>query len=190
MIDLDQPAQQPTSPNGPSNGGWRRLATGWALALVVVGSLLAGGVLGGVAMDTWRYRPLAASVARAASAVSVLLFADASPMTVHHDQRRVRIEAQVMVVNAGREPLNVLAVRVDRPDATVRSPVRERQIPRGTALPVDVVVEWDCVADQPAALGASVTVETVDEQVRTISPVALDGTPWIESRRGRCAGLG
>ena len=47
---------------------------------------------------------------------------------------------QVMVVNAGREPLNVLAVRVDRPDATVRSPVRERQIPRGTALPVDVVV--------------------------------------------------
>ena len=190
MIDLDRPAQRPPAPDGPSAGGRRRLATARALALLVVGSLLSGAVLGGVAMDTWRYRPLAAEKERAESAVSVLLFADASPMTVHHDQRRVRIEAQVMVVNAGREPLNVLAVRVDRPDATVRSPVRERQIPRGTALPVDVVVEWDCVADQPTALAASVSVETVEEQLRTISPVALDGTPWIESGRGRCAGPG
>ena len=190
MIDLDQPARGRTPPNGSPGGGWRRLATARTLVLIVVASLLAGGVLGGVAMDTWRYRPLAASVARAQSVVSVLLFADARLMTVHHDQRRVRIDAQVMVVNAGREPLNVLAVRVDRPDVTVRSPVRERQIPRGTALPADVVVEWDCVADQPTALVASVSVETVDEQHRTISPVALDGTPWIESGRARCAGRG
>jgi hypothetical protein len=188
MIDLDRPP-----PNGSSEGGWRRLASARALVLVAVGLLLAGGVLGGVATYIWWYRPLAASVERAdqaeSSAVSVLLFADAGLMTVHNEQRRVRIEAQVTVVNAGPEPVNVLAVRVDQPGVTLRSPERERQIEPGTAYPVDVVVEWTCVAGQPVALGASVSVETVDEHVRELSPVALDGTPWIEGRRAVCAGL-
>ena len=94
------------------------------------------------------------------------------------------------VVNAGPEPVSVIAVRVDQPGVTVRSAERERQIQPGTALPVDVVVEWDCVADQREPLVASVTVETADEQVRQLSPVALDGTPWIESRRAGCADLG
>ncbi len=190
MIDLDQPAQYPTSPNGTSKGGWRRLATARALILLVVGSFLTGGVLGGVTMHIWRYQPLAASVENERSAVSVLLFAEPDMMTVHNDQQRVRIEAQVTVVNAGPEVVNVLAVHVDQPGVTVRSPERERPIKPGTALPVDVVVEWNCAADQPKALAASVTVETADEQVRKISPVALDGTPWMESNRGGCASLG
>ena len=190
MIDLDQPAQYRTSPNGTSEGGWRRLATARALVLVAVGLFLAGGVLVGVATYIWWYQPLVQADQTKWSAVSVLLFAESGVMTVHNEQRRVRIEAQVTVVNAGPAPINVIAVRVDQPGVTVRSPEKERGIEPGTALPVDVVVEWNCVADQPVALVASVTVETGDEQVRTISPVALDGTPWIESRRGRCASLG
>jgi hypothetical protein len=46
VIDLDQPAQHRTP---ASEGARRRLATPRALILVVVGSLLAGGVMGGVA---------------------------------------------------------------------------------------------------------------------------------------------
>lgn len=190
VIDLDQPAQYRTSPNGTSEGGWHRLATARALVLVVVGSFLAGGVLGGVATYIWRYQPLAASVEAERSAVSVLLFAESDIMTVYNEQRQVRIEAQVTVVNAGPEPVNVLAIRVDQPGVTVRSPERARRVEAGTEFPVDVVVEWKCVADQPVALVASVSVETVDEQARKISPVALDGTPWIESTREGCASLG
>jgi hypothetical protein len=182
VIDLDQPAQR------------RRLASARALTLVMVGSLLAGAILGAVATHIWWYQPLAASVEQSdqveGSAVSVLLFAESGVPTVHHEQRRVRIEAQVTVVNAGPEPVNVLAVGVDQPGVTVRSTEKERQTEPGTATPVDVVVEWNCVAAQPEALVASVRVETADEQVRTISPVDLRGTPWIESRRTGCAGLG
>lgn len=158
--------------------------------MVAVGLFLAGAVLGGVAMHIWWYQPLAASVEAERSAVSVLLFAESALMTVHNEKGQVRIEAQVTVVNAGPEIVNVLAVRVDQPGVTVRSPDRERSVAPGTAFPVDVVVEWNCVADQPVALAASVSVETADEEVREISPVALDGTPWVESRGGRCAGLG
>jgi hypothetical protein len=185
MIDLDRPA-----PNGTSQGEWRRLGAARALALIVVGALLAGVVLGGIAMYLWRYQPLAASVERSESAVSVLLFAEPGVPTVNNRQRRVRIEAQVTVVNAGPAEVNVLAVRVDQPGVTVRSPERERQIERGTELPVDVVVEWNCQAAPPVALVASVSVETVDEQIRKISPVTVHGTPWIESRRAGCAGSG
>jgi hypothetical protein len=190
MIDLDQPAQYRTSPIGTPVGGWRRLATGRALVLVVVLSVLAGGILGSVAMYVWRYQPLAASAERAESAVSVLLFAESGVMTVHKQGRRVRFESQVTVVNAGPAPVSVLAVRVDQPGVTVSSAERQRQVEPGTAVPVDVVVEWNCGADQPETFVASVSVETVDEQVRKISPVALDGTPWMESRRAGCAGSG
>jgi len=194
MIDLDQPAQPRTSPNGSSQGGWRRLATARALILVVAASLLAGGILGGLTTYVGWYRPLAASVARAdqagSSAVSVLLFAESGVRTVNNEQRRVRIEGQVRVVNAGPAPVNVIAVRVDQPGVTARSPEKERQIAPGAASPVDVVVEWNCATDEPEALVASVSVETVDEQVRKISPVDLYGTSWIESRSVGCAGLG
>lgn len=185
MIDLDRPAPAPRT---------ARPATARALVPVVVGSLLAGGVLGGAAAYFVGYRPLAASVERAdqagRSAVSVLLFTEPSLTTVHSEQRRIRVEAQVTVVNAGPEPIDVRAVRVDHPGVTVRSPERERQVAPGTAFPVDVVVEWDCAAEQPLALAASVSVETVDERSRTIFPVALRGTPWIDNTRGDCAGLG
>jgi hypothetical protein len=120
--------------------------------------------------------------------VSVLLIAESSVITVHREQRRVRVEAQVTVVNAGPETVDVRGLRVDQPGVTVRSPEKERQVGAGTALPVDVVVEWNCAAGEPKAIAASVSVETADERVRTISPVALDGTPWIQSRRGGCAG--
>ena len=190
MIDLDQPVQHRTPPNGTSEGGWRRLATARALVLVALGLFLAGGILGGGATYIWRYRPLAASVEQAESTASVLLFAKSDVMTVHNEQRRVRIEAQVTVVNAGPAPINVLGVRVDQPGVTVRSPERNRRVEAGTALPVDVVVEWNCVADQPTALVASVSVLTMDEQLRKISPIALDGTPWIDSGRGGCASSG
>lgn len=185
VIDLDQPAQTRTT-----DSGWRRLASVRMLVLIVAGSLLTGVVLGGVAMNLWRYKPLAESVEAEKSAVSVLLFPASGVTTMQNAQGRVRIEAQVTVVNAGPEPVSVRSVRVEQPGVTVRSPERERQIASGTALPVDVVVEWDCVTDQPDALVASVSVETVDEEVRTISPVALDGTPWIESRRRGCASMG
>ncbi|GAB1689942.1 hypothetical protein [Krasilnikovia sp. M28-CT-15] len=190
MIDLDQPAQYRTPPNGTPEGRWRRRATARALVLAAVVLFLAGAVLGGVATYIWRYQPLAASVERAESAVSVLLFAKADLMMVHKEQRRVRIEAQATVVNAGPRSINVLAVRVDQPGVTVRSPEKVRPVEPGMTVPVDVVVEWNCVADQPTALAASVSVETVDEHVRKISPVALDGTPWIESRHGGCASVG
>ena len=182
VIDLDQPAR-----NGPSP---RRFAGARALFLIVVGALLAGGVLGGVLTYVWWYRPLAASVDRADSAVSVLVFAEPGDRAMSGEPGRVRMEAQVTVVNAGPETVNVLAVRVDQPGVTVRSPERERQLAPGTAVPVDVVVEWDCRAGGTAGLAASITVETVDEQARTISPVALDGTPWSDSRRAGCAGSG
>lgn len=184
MIDLDQPAQSRTPPNGTSQRRRRRLATALALVVVAVVSFLAGGV---ATYALW-YQPLAASVEDERSAVSVLLFVESSVITVHKEQRRVRIDAQVTVVNAGPETVNILAVRVNEPGVTVRSPKRERQVQAGTALPVDVVVEWSCAADEPKAFAASVSVETADEQVRNISPVALDATRWIESRRGGCAG--
>jgi hypothetical protein len=190
MIDLDQPAQYRTPPNGTSEGGWRRLATARALVLVVVGSLLAGGVLVGVATYIRWYQPLAQADQTKWSAVSVLLFAESGVMTADKEQRRVRIEAQLTIVNAGPATINLLAVRVDQPGVTVRIPEKERQIAPGTAFPVDVVVEWNCMADQPMALVASVSVETGDEQVRKISPVALHGTPWIERMRGACVSLG
>jgi hypothetical protein len=178
VIDLDQPAQYRTPPIRPSERGRRRPATARALILVAVGSFLAGGITAEQADQA------------ESSAVSVLLFAESDLLTVHTEQRRVRMEAQVTVVNAGSAMLNVFAVRVDQPGVTVRSPERQRQIRAGTALPVDVTVEWNCGVDQPETLVASVSVETVDEQVRTISPVTLDGTPWIQSGRGGCASSG
>lgn len=81
----------------------------------------------------------------------------------------------------GPAMINVVAVRVDQPGVTVRSSETERQFAPGVTAPIDVVVQWNCVADQPNALVASVTVETEDEQVRNISPVKLDGTSWIDS---------
>ncbi|WP_328475213.1 hypothetical protein OHA21_18040 [Actinoplanes sp. NBC_00393] len=193
MIDLDQPPQYRTPPDGTSGRGWRRLATARALVLLVVGSLLAGAVLGGVATYLWWYKPLAASADQAdqaeRSAASVLLFAESGVLTVDKGQRRVRIDAQVTVVNAGPAQVNVLAVRVDQPGVTVLSPEKERQVAPGTAVPVDVVVEWKCTVAQPSALVASVSVETADEQLRTVSPVTLAGTPWIESRSSGCAQL-
>ena len=57
-------------------------------------------------------------------------------------------------------------------------------------MPVDVVVEWNCATDKPMVLVASLSVETADEQLRKISPVAIYGTPWIENVLGGCASLG
>ena len=194
MIDLDQPARNRPSPNGFPAGGWRRFATARALVAVVAGSFLAGGVLGGVATYIGWYQPLAASVEQADQAdwstVSVLLFAEPGVTTVHDGQRRVRIEAQVTVVNAGPEMLDVRAVRVDQPGVTVRSPEKERQVAPGTTVPVDVVVEWNCAVEPPQELIAVVNVETVDEQAGKMVPAPLAGTPWIESRRKGCAGAG
>jgi hypothetical protein len=155
----------------------------------VVASFLAGGVLGSVATYIWRYKPLLAAVEAERPTVSVLLSAEPGEMTVHKKMRQVTIEAQATLVNAGTEPINVLAVRVDHPGVTALSPEKERQIQPGTASPVDVVVEWNCVADEPKFLAASVSVETADEQVTKLS-LALDGTPWIESMREGCASLG
>jgi hypothetical protein len=62
--------------------------------------------------------------------------------------------------------------------------------PGGTAAVVDVVVVWDCRAGQIETLAASVSVETADEQLRELSPVDLDGTPWTEIRRRGCSALG
>lgn len=90
----------------------------------------------------------------------------------------------------GRHPVNVLAIGIDQPGVTGRSSEKERQIEPGTALPVDVVVEWNCAADNPGALVASVSVETVDEQVRKISPVDVGGVSWSESSLVGCASLG
>ncbi|MEV4636447.1 hypothetical protein AB0J80_03750 [Actinoplanes sp. NPDC049548] len=190
MIDLDQPPQYGTPPNGTPGGRWRRLATVRALAMVVVVSLLAGAVLGGVAAYIWWYRPLAASVERAEAAVSVVLFAESSAMTVHNEQERVRLETQVTVVNAGPVPVSVLGVRVDQPGVTLRSSEKQRLIQPAATLPVDVVVEFVCDSKQTVVLDASVRVEPTDEQVRDISPVALDSSPWIESRLRVCSGLG
>jgi hypothetical protein len=178
MIDLDQPA--------PDRGG-RRLATVRGLVLVVVGSLLAGVLLGGVAAYAWWCRPLVASMEQKESAVSLLLFAEPGAPTVEEKRRRVRLDAQVTVVNAGPAMVNVLAVRVDRPGVTVRSSERERQVGPGTALPLDVVVEWACEPAGSLPLIASVRVETEDEQLRDISPVALDGAAWMDSMSAGCA---
>ncbi|MGW4942428.1 hypothetical protein ACWEOZ_12690 [Actinoplanes sp. NPDC004185] len=163
------------------------------LVAVVVGSFLAGLVLGGVATYIGWYRPLAASVERtdqaAWSTVSVLLFAEDGLTTVD-EQRRVRIEAQVTVVNAGPETIDVRAVRavrVDQPGVTVRSPEKERPVAPGMTLPVDVVVEWNCAVDPPAELIAAISVETGDEQVREMVPVPVHGTQWFESGRKGCA---
>ncbi|MCA2211291.1 hypothetical protein [Jidongwangia harbinensis] len=192
MIDLDRPARYPADRTSP--GGWRRLATARALATVVAGALLTGAVLGGVAMYLGWYRPLAASVEQAeradGSAVALLLFAEPGVRTGPAEPRRVRIAAQVTVVNAGPEPVDVRAVRVDQPGVTVRSPETERQIHPGTAVPVDVVVEWTCAADPPRTLAGSVHVETVDEQVRTVSPVEIRGTSWMETGSAGCAAPG
>jgi hypothetical protein len=185
VIDLDRPPRYRPSPGG----GWRRLATARLLALAVAGSLLAGVVLGGVATYLLWYQPVAASAEQAQSAVSLVLFAESGETTVDNGRRRVRIDAQVRVVNAGPAQINVLAVRVDQPGVTVRSPEKERQVAQGTAIPVDVVVDWSCGADRPTDLAASVSVETSDGQVRK-SPVTLDSTPWIESGRAGCAGVG
>ena len=185
MIDLDQPAHDRRR---------RRLASTRALVLIVAGSFLAGGVVGGVATYLGWYRPLAASKEQADQAawstVSVLLFAEDGVLTVDEEQRRVRIEAQVTVVNAGPEMIDVRAVHVDQPGVTVRSPEKERQVAPGTTLPVDVVVEWNCAVDPPRELIAVVNVETVDEQAGKMVPAPLSGTPWIESRRKGCAGSG
>jgi hypothetical protein len=186
VIDLDQAARR----RPPPDGGWRRLVTGRVLILVAVGSFVAGVVLGGVVMHRWRYQPLAASVEAGKSVVSVLLFARSDVTTVLDQQGRVRAETQVTVVNAGPETVNVLALRVDQPGVTVRSPERERQVQPGTATVVDVVVEWDCKVNVSEVLAASVSVETADEQLRQLSPVDLDGTPWIEIRRRGCSALG
>lgn len=180
MIDLDQP------PPAPSAGGRRRLATVRTLVLAVLGAFLAGGMVGVVAASGW-YRS-AEQAER--SEVSVLLFAEPGVETLNVELRRLRIEAQVTVVNAGPEWVNVIAVRADQPGVTVRSPEKERGIDPGTAVPVDVVVEWDCATDQPGTLVASVSVETVDEQLRELAPVDLQGTSWIDSRRGACEGMG
>jgi hypothetical protein len=181
MIDLDQP------PPAPSAGRRRRrLATVRTLVLAVVGAFLAGGAVGGVAASGW-YRS-AEQAER--SEVSVLLFAEPGVSALNVELRQIRIETQVTVVNAGPETVNVLAVRVDQPGVTVRSPEKERQIEPATAVPVDVVVEWNCTADQPNALVAAVSVETVDEQLRELSPVDLHDTSWIATWRGACAGMG
>lgn len=160
----------------------------------MVGAFLAGGVLGGAATYTGWYQPLAASVEQAdqvaRSAVSILLFAESGVMTVHDERRRVRIEAQVTVVNAGPDMVDVLAVRVDQSGVTVRSLGKEGQVAPGTTLPVDVVVEWICAVDHPEELVASVSVAAVDEQIPRIEPAPLSGAPWIESRREGCANSG
>ncbi|WP_433298923.1 hypothetical protein ACQP2F_44820 [Actinoplanes sp. CA-030573] len=186
MIDLDQPAQYRTPPNGTAR--WLRLTAPKALLTIVLASLLAGAILGGVATYIWRYKPLAASMKHDESAVAVLLFAEPDTMTMTTKQRRVHLEAQVTVVNAGPALLNVRAVRVDQPGVTVRSADKERQIPPATALPIDVAVDWNCPGGEPTVLTASVSVETADEQPRNITPVALGGTPWLEAVRTGCAG--
>jgi hypothetical protein len=184
VIDLDQAPQYRTPPA-------RAPKRGWQLALVL---FLAGAIVGCVTTYFLWFRPLAASAEAASQAdssvVAVLLYAEPGVTTVDYERERVRIEAQVSVVNAGPVPVNVLAVRVDRPGVAVHSLEKERQIEPGTALPVDVVVEWTCAADQPTALAATVYVETADEQTRKVSPVALSGTPWIESALGGCATVG
>ncbi|UQU62820.1 hypothetical protein COUCH_27790 [Couchioplanes caeruleus] len=177
MIDLDRPAPDRVR---------RRPATVRGLVPVVVGSLVAGVLLGGVATYAWRVRPLVESVEQDKSKVSLVLFAESGALTVDGKRRRVRLDAQVTVVNAGPGMVDVRAVRVDQPGVTVRSPERERQIGPGTALPLDVVVDWACGAGQSGSLDASVSVEPEDEQPRTVSPVALDATTWVESTRPAC----
>ncbi|WP_127552918.1 hypothetical protein [Actinoplanes sp. OR16] len=176
MIDLDQaPRYRQVARRG-------RLPR--ALALLVAGTLL-----GGVATYLWWYRPLAASAEQAAradnAAVRVLLFAQSGTTTRRGDQQ-VHLDAQVTVVNAGPVTLDVLAVRADQPGVTVRSPEKERQVEPGTSAAMDVTIEWTCGAGEPASLAASVSVETADEQLRTITPVAIHAEPWIEDKQEAC----
>jgi hypothetical protein len=181
VIDLDQPPR-----SGPTGDGWRRRLRPRTLILLVVGSLLAGVVLGGVATHVVWVRPLTASADRAASAISLLIFAEHDTMTVTYDSGRARFETQVAVVNAGPATVNVLAVRVAAPGVTVRSPERERQVEPGAATRVDVTVDWACTGERLAVLDASIDVETAGEQLRTITPVPFDGTPWAAVRYESC----
>ena len=187
VFDLDVIDERSTRAGGGLRYWWRRLGVSARVpALVALGLFLLGGVVGGVGThirDLRQQRQIEESTAQ------VFVFADtAGPMTADGQGRRVRIDGQVMVLNAGSRPVNVQNLVGDGQGVTLRATDKQRWLEPGAWSPIDLTATLDCAMGLPAGpVALQISVQTDDERFRQVSfPVTLQDTRWEEFSDGKC----
>jgi hypothetical protein len=187
MIDLDRPDAEPQAQRA---GARSRLAL-TALALVV-----AGGVIGGVAVDRWRaQRQLDAN----RSAASVVLLPD--PLQRPDDATtvdtltgpavlQVELAAHVDVVNAGPAPVRFVSLRADREGLLLRGGGAAGAVAIAPGdFAVGVVHATVTCAKRPAGapVPAVVEVESADGVLRRPT-VTVEWRAWADQIAEACDG--
>ncbi|MEV0154095.1 hypothetical protein AB0H57_10190 [Micromonospora sp. NPDC050686] len=175
MIDLDaQERARPRSPRHEVGGSVR------VLAALVVG-LLVGGVGASVLRDHRGQQARDSAVALVASPTGGL-------ETGGSNGGKAWVVGQLMVVNAGPEPVTVRSVRAQRAGLLLGDDGRSVTIrPAGIGW-FGVRLELDCATNfEPTPLTLRFWVQTADRRVREVShPVALIGSSWLDTGLRMC----
>jgi hypothetical protein len=184
MIDLDQPVAEPTT---------RRPR--WALGALALA--LAGGVLGGMAVDRW-HAQRAADDRR--SAVSLVALPDLlqrpddgvrPAASVDGLTTAVDLTGHVTVVNAGPAPVRFVGFRADQTGLQVRGepwPGPDLTVPAGGSTAGTIHATIQCDIDDPLTGTVPTVFEVVTaDGVRRRPTVRLDARAWAETVEQACA---
>ena len=179
MIDLDAAPPDPVAVTGRG-----RL---WPVGVLC---LVAGVLLGGLAVDRWQERSRAA-------AVSVVVLIDASAWlddsarasaTAGRRVTAVALVRHVTVVNTGPAAVDLLGIAADQPGLILLSLGDERRIEPGATLPAAVRFEVGCAASRSLlSVPGTLKVRTGTGDRRDL-PVKLGGDLWVRQVEEICAG--
>ncbi|MGC4764997.1 hypothetical protein ACLQ20_19280 [Micromonospora sp. DT46] len=175
VIDLDlSGVQLGGSDEGRSAGARpRRKGAAYLIVALVVGMAL--GSVGGAEVRSSREERTKASVV-----TLVALPGSSNNWRGSNGVETVRLDAQLVLVNAGPAPITVQVEEARRPGVLLRGTGQSRLVRPGGMGWIDVEVTLKCAtAFTSEPLHVSFSVQTVDHRIRRTSyPLALQGGPW------------
>lgn len=175
VIDLDMPSG---GAGGSDEGCFAGARPGRKGAAFLVVALVVGMALGGVGgARMWISRE---EQARANTVALVALPGSSSSGMGLDDGGTLRLDAQLVLVNAGPAPITVEVEGARRPGVLVRGTGQSRLVRPGGTGWIDVEVTLECAtAFTSEPLPVSFSVQTANHRVRRTSyPIAVQGGPW------------
>ena len=175
VIDLDMPGPELGDSDGDCSAG---VGPGRKGAAYLVVALVVGLALGGVGGAEARSYREEQTEARAVTLVA--LPGSSNRWEGLNGVGTVRLDAQLVLVNAGPAPVVVQVEGAGRPGVLVRGTDQSWLVrPGGTAW-IDVEVTLECAtAFTTEPLSVNFSVQTADQRIRRTSyPLALQGSPW------------
>ncbi|GAA0397006.1 hypothetical protein GCM10009541_44930 [Micromonospora gifhornensis] len=175
VIDLDMHGAELGDSDGGLSAGVRPGRKGAAYMVVALVVGLALGSVGGA--EVWSSRE---ERAEASTVTLVALPGPSNSWGSLNGVGTVRLDAQLVLFNAGQAPVIVQVDEARKPGVLVRGTGQSWLVRPGGTSWIDVEVTLECAtAFTPEPLSVNFSVQTADQRIRRAGfPLALQGSPW------------